>query len=46
MNLPEFLLKPFVYLIKTTLKEEINFEDLELVEKMRHIKIPGLFITS
>jgi hypothetical protein len=45
-NIPEVFLKPLIFFLKSSLREEINFDDLELVEKMQHIRVPGIFIAS
>lgn len=45
-SLPEFILSPLIYFIKSSLKEDINFQELELAEKIGSIKIPGVFVTS
>jgi fermentation-respiration switch protein FrsA (DUF1100 family) len=45
-SIPEVFLKPLIYFLKSSLKSEINFDDLELTEKMQHIKVPGVFIAS
>ena len=45
-KLPEVMMTPLVYLVKSSLKEEIDFEELELLEKVRGISVPGIFIAS
>ena len=46
IGLPETLLKPFVYLMKKSLKEKIDFEKLEVIGLVKMISTPGLFIAS
>lgn len=45
-NLPEVLLRPVVFLLKTSLRSELDFGELELEEKVREIKVPGMFVAS
>jgi hypothetical protein len=46
LGVPCAILRPFMFIIKRTLKNQINFEQLELEPVVSSVKTPGIFISS
>ena len=37
---------PLIFILKSSLKEDIDFSELELKEKVEAIKVPAVFLAS
>lgn len=46
MGIPQTILRPFIYLVKKSLEDKLNFEELQLEPIVSTIKTPGVFLTS
>lgn len=45
-GIPEKIITPFLYLFQKSIKSKLDFSELQLVDKISQIQMPGLFIAS